>query len=203
MRFYDCKTAPSPRRARIFIAEKGIQVETIEVDLRSGEHLKEEFVALNACGTVPVLQLEDGTCLNSTTAIWHYLDAEYPNPPIDRGRVADLQWHIEMGGFMAMAEYLRNSAQGFKGRALTGPINYDQIPALAERGKQRIERFLAEVDDLVGEKPFVAGDAFTVADIDLLVLIDFAAWRKLVLAEDAIHARRWHDAVSARPSAAL
>ena len=71
MRFYDCKTAPSPRRARIFIAEKGIQVETVEVDLRSGEHLKEEFSALNAYGTVPVLQLEDGTCLNSTAAIWH------------------------------------------------------------------------------------------------------------------------------------
>ncbi|MDP6030434.1 MAG: glutathione S-transferase N-terminal domain-containing protein, partial [Arenicellales bacterium] len=72
MRFYDCKTAPSPRRVRIFIAEKGIQVETIEVDLRAGEHLKEEFVALNAYGTVPVLQLEDGTCFTSTTAIWHY-----------------------------------------------------------------------------------------------------------------------------------
>ena len=112
MRFYDCKTAPSPRRARIFIAEKGIQVETIEVDLRSGEHRNEEFSALNAYATVPVLQLEDGTCLNSTAAIWHYLDAEYPDPPLmgtspsDRGRVADLQWHIEMGGFMAMAEYL-------------------------------------------------------------------------------------------------
>ncbi len=93
MRFYDCKTAPSPRRARIFIAEKGIQVETVEVDLRSGEHLKEEFSALNAYGTVPVLQLENGICLNSTAAIWHYLDAEYPDPPlmgmspIDRGRV--------------------------------------------------------------------------------------------------------------------
>ena len=209
MRFYDCKTAPSPRRARIFIAEKGIEIETVEVDLRSGEHLKEEFVALNAHATVPVLQLEDGTCLSSTTAIWHYLDAVHPDPPlmgaspIERGRVADLQWHIEMGGFMAMAEYMRNSAQGFKGRALTGPVNYDQIPELAERGKQRIERFLAEIDNLVGEKPFVAGDYYSVADIDLLVLIDFAAWRKLKLPEDAITARRWYDSVSARPSAAL
>ena len=104
---------------------------------------------------------------------------------------------------MAMAEYLRNSAPGFKGRALTGSGNYEQIPALAERGKLRIERFLREVDDLVGDKPFVAGDAFTVADIDLLVLIDFATWRKLSLPEDATRARRWHDAVSARPSAAL
>ena len=209
MRFYDCKTAPSPRRARIFIAEKGIQVETIEVDLRAGEHLKEEFVALNAYGTVPVLQLEDGTCFTSTTAIWHYLDARYPDPPLmgispsDRGHIADLQWHIETGGFMAMAEYLRNSAPGFKGRALTGPGNYEQIPALAERGKLRIERFLTEVDDLIGDKPFVAGDAFTVADIDLLVLIDFATWRKLSLPQNATRARRWHDAVSARPSAAL
>ena len=158
MKFFDCQTAPSPRRARIFIAEKGLTVATTQVDLRSGEHLNPEFKAINPHCTVPVLELDDGTRLTNTAGIWHYLEAAYPEPllmgtsPRERGMVADLQWHIEMGGFMAMAEYMRNSAQGFKGRALTGLVNYDQIPALAERGKQRIERFLAEVDDLVGEK---------------------------------------------------
>ena len=104
---------------------------------------------------------------------------------------------------MAMGEYLRNSAPSMKGRAVTGPVSYQQIPELAERGRQRIERFLEDVDDLVGDQAFVAGDSFSVADIDLLVLVEFVAWRKLGLPEGAKNAQRWYDAVSARPSAKL
>jgi len=209
VKFYDCQTAPSPRRARIFIAEKGVAVDTVEVDLKSGEHLKPEFAAINPYCTVPVLELDDGTRLKSTSAIWHYLEAQFPEPrlmgatPTDQGRIVDLQWHIESGGFMAMGEYLRNSAPSMKGRAVTGPVSYQQIPELAERGRQRIERFLEDVDDLVGDQAFVAGDSFSVADIDLLVLVEFVAWRKLGLPEGAKNAQRWYDAVSARPSAKL
>ena len=123
--------------------------------------------------------------------------------PTEQGRIADLQWHIESGGFMAMGEYLRNSAPSMKGRAVTGPVSYQQIPELAERGRQRIERFLEDVDDLVGDQAFVAGDSFSVADIDLLVLVEFVAWRKLGLPEGAKNGQRWYDAVSARPSAKL
>ncbi len=209
MKFYDCQTAPSPRRARIFVAEKGVAVDTVEVDLRSGEHLKPEFATINPYCTVPVLELDDGTRLKSTAAIWHYLEAQFPEPrlmgttPTEQGRIADLQWHIESGGFMAMGEYLRNSAPPMKGRAVTGPVSYQQIPELAERGRQRIERFLADVDDLVGDQEFVAGDNFSIADIDLLVLIEFVAWRKLGLPEGATNAQRWYDVVSARSSAKL
>ena len=146
MKFYDCQTAPSPRRARIFIAEKGVSVKTVEVDLKSGEHLKPEFKTVNPYCTVPVLELDDGTRLKSTAAIWHYLEAQFPEPPlmgatpVEQGRIADLQWHIEWGGFMAMADYLRNSAPPMKDRAVTGPVSFQQIPELAERGQQRIER---------------------------------------------------------------
>ncbi|GIS91163.1 MAG: glutathione S-transferase [Pseudomonadota bacterium] len=206
MKFYDCQTAPSPRRARIFIAEKGVSVDTVEVDLRSSEQLKPEFKAINPYCTVPVLELDDGTRLKSTAAIWHYLEAQFPEPslmgatPVEQGRIADLQWHIEWGGFMAMADYLRNSAPPMKDRAVTGPVSYQQIPELAERGKQRIERFLEDIDDLIGDQAFVAGDNYSVADIDLFVLVEFAAWRKLGLPDGAENAKRWYDAVSARPS---
>ena len=209
MKFFDCKTAPSPRRVRIFIAEKSIAVETILVDLRSKEQLGVEFKTINPHCTVPVLELDDGARRTTTAGIWRYLEATYPDPPLmgetpqQRGVIADLQWHIEMNGFMAMAEFLRNSAPAMKGRALTGPHDYDQIPELADRGKLRVQRFLEEIDQVIGDKPYVAGDRFSVADIDLLVLIDFSAWRKLSLPAGATNARRWYEAVRARPSAQL
>ena len=209
MKFFDCKTAPSPRRVRIFIAEKSIAVETILVDLRSKEQLGVEFKTINPHCTVPVLELDDGARLTTTAGIWRYLEATYPDPPLmgetpqQRGVIADLQWHIEMNGFMAMSEFLRNSAPAMKGRALAGPHDYDQIPELADRGKLRVQRFLEEIDQVIGDKPYVAGDRFSVADIDLLVLIDFSAWRKLSLPAGATNARRWYEAIRARPSAQL
>ena len=209
MKFYDCQTAPSPRRARIFLAEKGISVETIQVDLRSDEHLTPEFKEINPFCTVPVLELDDGTRLKSTAGIWNYLEAFLEEPrlmgrtPIERGIIADLQWHIEMDGFMAMAEFLRNSAPGLKGRALTGPESYEQIPEIAERGKKRLQHFFDSLDELIGRKNYVAGESFSIADIDLLVLIDFAAWKKFKIPENAKYTRRWYENVSNRPSAKI
>ena len=209
MKFFDCKTAPSPRRVRILIAEKGITVETVDVDLRSKEQLNPGFRSINPHCTVPVLELDDGTPLTTTAGIWRYLEAAYPNPalmgetPKQRGIISDLQWHIEMNGFMAMAEFLRNSAPAMKGRALTGPHDYEQIPELADRGRLRVQRFLEEIDQIISTKSYVAGDQFSIADIDLLIFIEFAAWRKLSLPEGAANAHRWYEDVRARPSAQL
>tara|TARA_B100000949_G_scaffold24374_1_gene18632 strand:- start:66 stop:713 length:648 start_codon:yes stop_codon:yes gene_type:complete len=206
MKFYDCKTAPSPRRARIFIAEKNIPVEHIEVDLRNAEQMSDAFRAINPYCTVPVLELDDGTHLTTTAGIWQYLEAAYPEPALmgktaeQKGIIADLQWRIETGGFMAMSEYLRNSAPAMKGRALTGTVNYEQIPELAVRGQDRLTHFFNDIDELVGTKPYVAGETFSVADIDLLVVVDFAKWRKITLPETAVNAWRWYETVSARPS---
>ena len=174
MRFYDCRTAPSPRRVRIFIAEKGIEIETIEVDLGSKEQLSSEFKKVNPNCTVPDLLLDDGTRYTSTAGIRNYLEALHPTPSLmgenamERGMVADTQWRIEMEGQVAMAEALRNSAPRMSGRALTGPFHYQQIPALAERGKLRVERFLNAVDSLIGNKAYAAGDFFSVADLSLI-----------------------------------
>ena len=209
MKFFDCKTAPSPRRARIFIAEKGITVETVPVDLRSKEQLDPDFRSINPHCTVPVLELDDGTRLTTTAGIWRYLEAAYPDPvlmgetPKQRGVISDLQWHIEMNGFMAMAEFLRNSTPAMKGRALTGPHDYEQIPELADRGKLRVQRFLKEIDQIIANKLYAAGDQFSVVDIDLLVFIDFAAWRKLSLPDGVANAQRWDENVRARPSTPL
>ena len=206
MKFYDCKTAPSPRRARIFIAEKNIPIEHIEVDLRNAEQMSDAFRAINPYCTVPVLELDDGTHLTTTAGIWQYLEAAYPEPALmgktaeQKGIIADLQWRIETGGFMAMSEYLRNSAPAMKGRALTGTVNYEQIPELAVRGQDRLTHFFNDIDELVGTKPYVAGETFSVADIDLLVVVDFAKWRKITLPETAVNAWRWYETVSARPS---
>jgi glutathione S-transferase len=209
MKFYDCSTAPSPRRVRIFVAEKGLEIETIEIDLRNGEQMASAFRAINPNCTVPVLVLGDGTTLTSTAGIRGYLEAVHPEPSLtgstaaEKGRVADLQWRIEIEGMMAMSEALRNSAVRMQGRALTGAVDYEQIPALAERGKARVERFLNGVEAMIGDKPFAAGDHYSVADIDLLVVVDFAGWIKMSLPEGASNARRWHATVSGRPSAKL
>jgi glutathione S-transferase len=206
MKFYDCITAPSPRRVRIFIAEKGITIETIEVDLSSKQQLSTEFKKINPNCTVPALLLHDGTCYTSTAGIRNYLEALYPTPALmgqnaeERGRIADIQWRVEMEGLMAMSEALRNSAPRMSGRALTGPFDYEQIPALAERGKLRIERFLNGIDALIGNNTYAAGECFSVADIDLLVVVDFAKWIKLTLPKNATNAWRWYENVSRRES---
>jgi glutathione S-transferase len=136
MKFYDCATAPSPRLVRVFIAEKGIDVPVVEVDLRRGEHLAAEFRAINPYCTVPVLELDDGTYLTSTQGCWRYLEETVPEPAllgasaVEKSIVADRVWRIEIDGWQAMTEALRNSAPGMKDRALTGPVDYAQIPEL-------------------------------------------------------------------------
>lgn len=207
MKFYDCKPAPSPRRVRVFMAEKGIEIPTVQVDLRNGEHLTSEFRMINPHCTVPVLTLDDGARLVSTAAIWRYLEETHPEPPLmgrsakEKALIADTQWRIESEGFTAVAEALRNSTPGMKGRAVTGPVSIEQIPALAERGRMRTQIFLQLLEFMVGPKPFLCGDHYSVADIDAMIAVDFAKWLKLELPADAANARRWYASVSSRPSA--
>ncbi len=207
MKFYDCRTAPSPRRVRIFLAEKGIELPVVQVDLGAGEHLGEAFRKINPDCTVPVLELDDGTVLSESFAICQYLDAVYPDPPLmgrdPRERALVTMWNgkVEAQGMGALAEAFRNSARGFAGRALTGPEGYEQIPELADRGRRRAEEFLHRLDRELAEREYLAGDTFSVADITALVMVDFAGWIKLSLPEGADNLGRWYDSVSARPSA--
>ena len=126
------------------MAEKGIEIETVQVDLGSGEQFSESFRALNPDCVVPALELDDGSCLTEVFAICHYLESQFPEPPLlgttaeERARV--LMWNIkvEQQGLWAVADAFRNAAKGLKGRAATGPVDYPQIPELAERGRQRV-----------------------------------------------------------------
>lgn len=207
MKLYDFAPAPSPRRVRIFLAEKGLTVPTVQVDLRSGEHLGEAFRKINPWCTVPALELDDGTTLSESIAICCYLEAAFPEPPLmgrtptEKGVIAMWEHWAELDGFFAVAEAFRNSTPGMRGRALTGVANVDQIPALVERGKARTERFYRTLNDRLAETEYLAGPEYTVADITAQITVDFAGWMKLVPGEDQVHLKRWHAAVSSRPSA--
>lgn len=209
MKFYDCSTAPSPKRVRMFIAEKGLEIPTVEVNLREREQLKPEFLAINPHATVPVLELDDGTRLVTTPGCRAYLEAVHPEPPLlgrtptERGVVADLIARIEADGLGAVAECLRNTAKAMANRGLTGPVDYAQIPELGERGRMRATRFFTVLDGLVGDKPFLAGDAFTAADIDGFIFVSFVKWIKVEPPGECANVARWLEAVGSRPSASL
>ncbi len=207
MKLYDFALAPSPRRVRIFLAEKGVEIPTVQVNLRGREQLTPEFAEINPNCTVPVLELDDGTRIFESIAICRYLEAAYPEPPLmgvkakEQGVIAMWEHRCEIEGFLAGAEALRNSAEGFKDRALTGPHDYAQIPALAERGLKRMGHFLDMLDERLGKSEYLAGPTYTVADITALVVVDFFGRMKVEIPESHANLKRWHDAVSARPSA--
>jgi glutathione S-transferase len=205
MKFYDCATAPSPRRVRIFIAEKGLDIETIQVDLAAGEHLSDAFRKLNPQCTVPVLELDDGTCLIDSISISLYLDETYPEPNLmgrnAREKAVISMWQREMdsNGFLAVGECFRNRSKGLTNRALTGPVAYAQIPELAERGRLRTRQFFNDLDKRLAGSEYIAGERFTIADITAVVAVDFAKWIKEFIPDDAVHLKRWYETVSVRP----
>ena len=211
MKFYDCATAPSPRQVRMFIAEKGLtdEIETVEVNLREAEQLGDAFREINPFCTVPVLEADDGTRVFSTAGCCRYLEEAFPEPPLmgrtaaEKAVVADMAWRMEIDGFLAVGEALRNSAPGLKDRALTGPNNYAQIPELAERGRQRVQRFFTTLDTVLEGRDFVAGNNLSLADITAFCAVSFAGRLKFELPDNANNAHRWFESVSARPSAAV
>lgn len=209
MKFYDCATAPSPRRVRMFIAEKNLDIPVVEVDLGSLEQHSQAFASLNPHRTVPVLELDDRSVLTSSQAICRYLEEVYPQQPLmgrnpqERGFIADLEWRIEQEGFMAVGESFRNRARSFKNNAVTGQHEHAQIPELVERGRVRASQFMQWLDNHLEEREFIAGDYFSVADITAFIAVDFAKWIKLEAPEECENLHRWFSEVAKRPSASL
>ena len=207
MKFYDCATAPSPRRVRIFAAEKGIELDTVQVDLRGGEQLGEAFRKINPDCVVPALELDDGTRLSEVLAICSYLEDVHPEPPLfgktPAERAEVLMWYtkIEQQGLLGIMDGFRNFSKGFKDRALPGPYNYAQIPELAERGRLRVERFFAKLNAHLAGREFIAGEGYSIADISALVMVDFAGAVKVAVPDDAVDMQRWYASASSRPSA--
>ncbi|MBT5429696.1 MAG: glutathione S-transferase family protein [Rhodospirillaceae bacterium] len=207
MRLYDVKTAPSPRRVRIFLAEKKINVEVIQVNTAEGQHLKEDFLKLNPWATVPVLELDDGTCISEAIACCRYLEEVHPNPPLmgvdpsEKAIISMWEHRMEWDGFLPVAELLRNTVERLKNRGLTGTLNFSQIPALAERGRKRIAHFHDFLDKRLAESKFVATDKYSIADITAQVSIDFAQRAGVPVQEDKKNILRWHSNVNSRESA--
>lgn len=207
--FYDCKTAPSPRRARILLAEKGVAHDTVQVDLRAGEQFGEAYRAVNPQCTVPALRIEEGPVLTDNAAIAAYLEARFPQPallgstPLAKAEIASWNWRVEFEGLMAVAEALRNSAPAMANRALPGPVEYAQIPELAQRGLARLQHFMDTLDQRLAGREFVAADQFSVADITAAVAVDFSRVVRVKPGEQHAHLRRWREALAQRPAFSL
>ncbi len=206
---YDCSTAPSPRRARILLAEKGVQHATVNIDLRAGEQLGEAFRAINPQCTVPVLQLEDGQVLTDNAAIAAYVEARFPEPallgltPLEKAEIASWNWRIEFEGLLAIAEAMRNSSPAMKQRALPGPVDYAQIPELAARGLARLQQFFAVLDARLAGREFIATDRFSIADLTAVVTVDFARVLRVKPGDEHPHLQRWRAAMALRPAMSL
>ncbi|MEI8029697.1 MAG: glutathione S-transferase [Comamonadaceae bacterium] len=203
---YDCLTAPSPRRARILLVEKGVSFDTVQVDLKNSEQLSDAFRKINPLCTVPTLRTEDGSVLTDNAAITAYLEARYPEPPLlgitphEKAEIASWNWRVEFEGLMAVAEALRNSAPALANRALPGPVDYQQIPELAQRGLSRLQQFFVMLNERLAGSEFVATERFSVADITAVVAVDFARIVKAKPGEIHPHLQRWRAAMASRPS---
>lgn len=201
MKLYDGGRAPSPRRVRIFLAEKGIDIPKVSVDLGRLEQKRASFVELNPMARVPVLLLDDGTVISETMAISRYFEALYPEPNLlgrDALEVAKIEmWNrrIEHGLYTYVQAVFRHTHPHM------AEMEKPQIAAWAEANKPRVNEFLEIFDKELGDRRFAALDRFTVADITGLVAIDFMKPAKLSIPDEFANVKRWHAEISARPSA--
>jgi len=207
---YDNQRAPNPRRARIFIAEKGIEVESIEVDLRNREQLSDTFRSVNPRCTVPVLVTPEGQSITENLAIADYLEQCYPSPPLmgtnPSERAEVLTWNAicEQDGIAAIAEVLRNQHKAFSGRAMVGALNIKQIPDLVERGHQRWTQFLQVLDSQLQGRTFLATNDFSLADITAYISLEFSRMTGMFPDDpqmtELTNLETWLGTIQSRPS---
>jgi len=209
MKLYQSGNSPNSRRVRIYLAEKGISMPIVPVDLGTGEQFSPAYAAINPRRVVPTLVLDDGTAIGEVPAIIRYLDEANPLPPLlgtsprTKALVAMWERRVEQEGFASVMEAVRNAVPRLKNRAIAGPHDYVQIPALIERSRQRAANFYADFDARLADVPFIAGHEFSVADITAVVTVDFATKAAgLPIADQHAALKRWYETVSARPSMA-
>jgi glutathione S-transferase len=202
MKLYNSNLAPSPRRVRIFLAEKGVSIPRIEVDLGKLEHKTPEFAGLNPFQTIPILQLDDGTKIAETIAICRYVEALWPEPnlfgltPLEQAMIEMWQRHLEWRLLLPIAQVLRHSHPHMT------EMENPQVPDWAAANRPRALKAMAIVDEALHDRPFIAGDRFTVADITGLVALDFSRSARIAIPAELVHLNRWRETLKARPSAA-
>lgn len=201
MRLHQFAQAPNPRRVRIFMAEKGIDdVALVEVDIRAGENLEAPYLRMNPLGVVPTLETDDGEFIGESVAICRYLEVKHPEPALF-GVSAEDQARVEMWSRAAELRVLFPVAMAF--RNLSG-VFADREKTCEEWGqisRERAENGFDLLDARLADNRFLAGDAFSVADITALCSVDFAKVVKLRVDDSRPNLQRWHQSVSARPSA--
>jgi glutathione S-transferase len=201
MKLYDGGRSPNPRRTRIFLAEKGIKLPLEQVDLGAMQQKSAAYAAINPIQRVPALVLDDGTVITESIAICRYFEALQPDPPLfglgalEIARIEMWNRRLELHLLFPVSHVFRNSHPAMK------EMEVPQVPAWAEANKPRIIEFIGFLDRELKDRPFVAGDAFTVADITGLIAIDFMKPAKLAVPDELTNLKRWHAAVAARPSA--
>jgi len=210
LKLYHSSGSPNSRRVRILIAEKGLDIELAPVDLGAKEQFSDAYRAINPRAVVPTLVLDDGTAIGEVPAIMRYLDEAYPKLPLlgatpkEKALITMWERRAELEGFASVMEGARNAAAGLKGRAISGPHGYEQIPALIERGRNRTQQFYADMNLHMASSHHVAGEFFSLADIQLLCLLDFATgWGRMPIPDDCTALTAWHQKTSGRASARL
>ncbi len=204
MKLYEMTRAPNPRRVRIFIAEKGMDVELVQVDMMAGEHKTPEFLKKHPSGKIPALETDDGQYIAETVAICRYLEALQPEPnlfgatPYELGRIEMHNRIIELEMWSQIGVSWVNGpvvAQMAAGR-------FKQNLQAKETSDTNVNAFYERLDRELGERPYIAGERYTVADISALTGVDFAAGMVgLKPAENLSNLWAWHERVTARPSA--
>lgn len=200
MKLYDSSFAPNPRRVRIFLAEKGIEVPTVQVDIGKAENRRPEFLAKNPRGGIPVLELDDGAYLAESVAICRYFEEMQPEPALmgtdarDRAVVEMWNRRMELEVALPIMQSFRNTHDFFKGRI-------PQVPEYGAVCKDAATKNLEWLDEELASREFVAGDRYTIADITALVGVDFGRTTDIRVQPEQKNLQRWYDAVSSRPSA--
>jgi glutathione S-transferase len=201
MKLYDSKLAPNPRRVRIFLAEKGIEVPIEQVDMMAKQHMTPEYTAINPLQRMPALELDDGTIISESIAICRYFEAMRPQPALFGTGARDVaiveMWNrrCELNLLFSLAHVFRHTHPAMK------ELEVPQLPAWAEANRPRVVDFLRILDAELARHPFVAGDNYTVADITALCAIDFMKPARVAVPDDLVNVKRWHAEVASRPSA--
>jgi glutathione S-transferase len=200
MKLYDFTLAPSPRRVRIFLAEKGIDVELVQVDIMRNANRTPEFYKRNPLGAIPILELDDGSCLSESVAICRYFEEVQPEPPLfgfgasERAIIEMWNRRIELEIFAPVGHVWSHLSKISEGRGR-------RIPQLGEIQKGAAIERIAWLDTELGNRAFIAGDRYSIADITALCMIDFARTVEIRIQPEQTNLARWYREVSSRPSA--
>jgi len=201
MKLFDGGKAPNPRRVRVFLAEKGVEVPLVPVDMGAMGHRDPQVADRNPLRRLPVLELDDGTVLTESVAICRYFEEVYPEPPlfgtgaVGKARVEEWQRRMELNLLAAVAASFRHLHPAMK------EWEVPQVPEWGEANKPKVINFLGLLDRELAAREFVAGDAYSVADITGMIAVDFMKPARIAVPDELANVKRWHAAVSARPSA--